>query len=60
MLEGVLYLGAETGSCLERFAFVCLAYCGIGYSGLFSRKRSEGQKGAEVIVAKRGQVAVRS
>ena len=24
------------------------------------RKRSEGQKGAEVIVAKRGQVAVRS
>ena len=27
---------------------------------LFFRKRSEGQKGAEVIVAKRGQVAVRS
>ena len=27
---------------------------------LFDRKRSEGQKGAEVIVAKRGQVAVRS
>ncbi len=27
---------------------------------VFHGKRSEGQKGAEVIVAKRGQVAVRS